>query len=469
MQIPVGKVIVPPERQRKEFNRIPEMVASIKERIARTPPAPPLINPIVVDTQMNLIAGERRLRACQLIQAENPSVPFYIEARIETPQNEYERFCTELEENILREPLNDQEYAKAIADYHRLKQQHYGKGKPGTGGAVAGWGVRATADQLNISKSTVSSMLFIDRLLQLFPYLKEEATYKGMIKRWKRDKHLELITELAKRQAKNEVVTQIKDRVVLVKDPKDLDSTLPTAVEWLKLCILPHSIDLVLTDVPFGMNVFDGVSMKDSPHGEVWDDDPERVKAFVCDLICQVPRVLKPHSHCFIFCSWEQTFYIKQTALECGMVFEDPPWVWDRGAATASRMPNMSADKRYEMICHLYTGSPVHPESLGPNLVKFTKRSNTVYATQKPQALAEYLIEIGSLPGQTVLDPCFGSGEFLLAALNKGRQIYGCDKNPYALDLFKTRLVSEYHPAVEKPLTEDIFEEEENEDVTDDE
>ncbi|MFK7884570.1 MAG: site-specific DNA-methyltransferase [Phycisphaerales bacterium] len=62
------------------------------------------------------------------------------------------------------------------------------------------------------------------------------------------------------------------------------------------------------------------------------------------------------------------------------------------------------------------------------------------YPTQKPLALLELLVNACCPPGGTVLDPCCGSGTSLVAAKRLGRTPVGCDRNPDAVAIARTRL-----------------------------
>ncbi|TDN29928.1 site-specific DNA-methyltransferase, partial [Lactobacillus crispatus] len=52
-----------------------------------------------------------------------------------------------------------------------------------------------------------------------------------------------------------------------------------------------------------------------------------------------------------------------------------------------------------------------------------------VHPTQKPVSLGRYLIRTFSNPGDVVLDNTSGSGSFLVAALQEGRNFIGIEKN----------------------------------------
>jgi DNA modification methylase len=64
----------------------------------------------------------------------------------------------------------------------------------------------------------------------------------------------------------------------------------------------------------------------------------------------------------------------------------------------------------------------------------------TGYPTQKPVALLDLLIRACRPPGGLVIDPCCGSGTTLVAAAAAGRRAEGCDRNPVAIDIARSRL-----------------------------
>ncbi len=62
------------------------------------------------------------------------------------------------------------------------------------------------------------------------------------------------------------------------------------------------------------------------------------------------------------------------------------------------------------------------------------------YPTQKPLALLKLLIGACCPVDGVVYDPCCGSGTTLIAAKQLNRQYYGCDRNPEAIRVARTRL-----------------------------
>lgn len=425
----VWEIKVPEERQRKEFRNVEGLADSIAEHGQ--------IEPIIVDMDKVLIAGERRFKAVSLLverwkarhpngeSDQNDKEPL-IWYEYRAPKSEKHRHAMELEENIQREPLTKDEYASAVAEYHRLQQSIKDEL-----GENEHQGVRDTAEMLKLSKTKVAQMLMIDRILMLCPHLRELPTYSAMLSAFKKDKLYEIMAEIARRSSVTSAKHELSENTVVAD-----------GIEWLK-SLQPESVDLFLTDVMYGIDVFEANAYSDGAEKPEWDDSPETAEKFLEALLPQVARVLGNHRHALICCAWVQTQQIVALAQSVGLAVDLPPIVWHRGSPKPARMPTHSTDKAYEMIVHLYKGTPIFPESCGPNVIEFQKRSKTVYPTQKPAKLAEYLIQQFSLPGHLVCDPCHGSGEFLIAASKHNRRVVGCDINPKAREILLARIETE--------------------------
>lgn len=102
-----------------------------------------------------------------------------------------------------------------------------------------------------------------------------------------------------------------------------------------------------------------------------------------------------------------------------------------------------------------YTGSygdfkPVHVKSAGeryPTDTIYCKTSESEkggkvwHPTQKPVALGRYLIRTFTKKGDVVLDNCFGSGSYLVAAALEQRRFIGIEKNE-GTQLFKKEAIN---------------------------
>lgn len=67
-------------------------------------------------------------------------------------------------------------------------------------------------------------------------------------------------------------------------------------------------------------------------------------------------------------------------------------------------------------------------------------KERTGYPTQKPEALLERIILLTTNPGDTVLDPCCGSGTTLAVAARLGRNAIGIDMGQEAINTTTNRL-----------------------------
>ena len=259
----------------------------------------------------------------------------------------------------------------------------------------------------------------------------EGWTRNAIVNKFKQDRIRQIRTEIAKR-ATAKLSGKLDDLVHCGNALTFLDG------------LTPGSVDLFLTDIPFGMDVFNTASLRNSSLGEQWEDNPELVKEFVNELIPRIYRVLKDNTHVFIFTAWHQTFWIEQIAEQNGFVFEYPPAIWDREHPTPSRQGSMAFSKSYEYVVHLRKGSPIWPENLGSDVIRgFRRPTNPKYPSEKPLGTMGYFIERGCMENELVVDCCCGSGSTGVDAINLNRRVLLNDINEEAVKIAKSRLALE--------------------------
>ena len=69
-----------------------------------------------------------------------------------------------------------------------------------------------------------------------------------------------------------------------------------------------------------------------------------------------------------------------------------------------------------------------------------TTKEKRVHPTQKPLGVAKWIVERYSTPGETILDPCCGSGTFCVAAKMLGRNYIGIDISADYCQIARDRL-----------------------------
>jgi len=142
----VNSIVVDREgRQRRELIGIEELATSIRDN--------GLINPIVVTSDLELVAGERRLAAHKLLGFDTIAVQYVIDL------DNVALHLIELEENIRREDLAWQDHVNAVTQYHSLRTLRAGdKGEP--------WSQSQTAEELGMSKQVVGRHLLVRRAIE---------------------------------------------------------------------------------------------------------------------------------------------------------------------------------------------------------------------------------------------------------------------------------------------------------------
>ncbi len=131
-QIAISRIIIGDARQRQELGDLTSLAASIRQN--------GIHNPILVDDENVLIAGERRLTAATM--AGLSTVPVLRKSEI-TPDRAY---LIELEENVHRKDLEWHEKTFAIFTYHQMKKE-----------ADPEWTQEHTADCLGVVTSQINA------------------------------------------------------------------------------------------------------------------------------------------------------------------------------------------------------------------------------------------------------------------------------------------------------------------------
>lgn len=435
------------DSQRTEYTGIKELAESIRDT--------GLIQPIVIDTEYFILAGRRRHLAwgmlrdadmcnhcgffkigwfqecpvCAKVEKAPKDKWHNVPVSVMDPHDEYHREIIEFTENVQREDLSPSEQSAAVSRVHELYQRIHGKAKRGWG---LGWGQKDTAQALGISQSRVNQHLQTARLVKLDPSLAGESTEHAIWAKFKSGRRALFRDELLRRN---------KDKLATVADDCVYEGS---GVDYLRQCSR-ESVDCIITDVPFGIDIFDTLSMRDTPLGAEWKDGKVPTDELLAELIPQIARALKENTHAFICCAWHQTFTIARLCLLHDLDLELPPWVWDRQFAVPSRQPHRAAGTRHEYVCHIRKGSP-EGSNMGDNVKSTRRLDRPRYPTEKPLGYIEHFVDIGSSPGQLIVDPCCGSGTTAVAALRSGRRVVVCDTNPEAIKLTKFRILTEVNP-----------------------
>ena len=202
--------------------------------------------------------------------------------------------------------------------------------------------------------------------------------------------------------------------------------------------ISDKSVDLVLTDPPYGTGGRDGsthlVDENISGNRMSVDSYVWMVKQYSSGL----HRLSMNDSHCYIFSDWRR---YKDIQIGC----ENSHWelrsliVWDKGNGMGEYWRSS-----HEFILFLTKTKPRKLNQGGCyNVLRYPSVKTKQHPAQKPIDLIIFMTETSSRSDGLVLDPFLGSGTTAVAAKRLGRRYIGIEINPDYCKIAAERLSQE--------------------------
>ena len=414
-------------RFRKELGKIEDLSDSMR--------AHGQIQPIVVNREMELIAGGRRLAAC--ITGGLEVLAVYMDTVDPIKMRELE-----VEENVQRKPFSAAEEVLAIAELHNLKQTIHGKSSSGKEG---GWSLDKTAEVVGKTRGSIIEDLKLAEALKNFPELGACKT-KADIKK---------------------AVRTVEDVMTRGKAASDFDrivsvSKLPVTV--MHESMLDHmpkqgngTVDMLLADPPYGMDVFSTldswVSKNLGKGGFVYDDDKDKALVLYQAIAVESFRFTKDDAHAYVFCCPEHFPRIQQYFRDAGWLVHIRPMVWIKRISGQNNAPFHWPSSCYEMIMY---ARKTNSKLIKPGMADWLQHdpcpdSEKVHQAQKPVPLLRELIARSVYPNSTIYDPCCGSASALIAALEEKCHAIGCELGKEAYDAGRSQIINYQKELAQRP------------------
>ena len=177
------------------------------------------------------------------------------------------------------------------------------------------------------------------------------------------------------------------------------------------------SIDIVLTDPPYGINYTSNRS-KHKEHvtkKEIQNDDSIEVFNKVIEIL---DKKTKEDSHVYIFASWK-TYPEFKSIIEKYFIIKNV-LIWDKKNHGSGDLDYAWGDQ-CEMIIFAIKGYKQLNKRRG-NLLSYSKVNSQVaiHSTQKPVELLKEILSISALKKDVVCDPFMGSGSTIKAVMDLG-------------------------------------------------
>lgn len=180
-----------------------------------------------------------------------------------------------------------------------------------------------------------------------------------------------------------------------------------------------NSVDLVVTDPPYGMNFQS--NYRNKKHKKIYGDD-----YFPAELITEFKRIAK--RGVYIFCRWDNIIKLseKPQSVIC--------WVknnWSMGDLKHEHGRMWESILFYNCTEHEFTKRI-------PDVIYSNRTGNNLHPTQKPVDLIKEIIRCNV--GDIILDPFIGSGTTAVAAKQLGRNFTGFEISPEYCKIAEERL-----------------------------
>lgn len=387
IKLELNKIIINPNRYRKDMGNIEELAKSIEIN--------GLLTPIVVDEQNRLIAGERRCKAHQFLGLE------YIDAIIKDSTDIQKRIW-EIIENTDRKAFTWQEQVLATKELHQMLSAQGG----------FKWSERKTAETSGISVGGVCTDLNLAEVLEEAPDVFEGCKSKEQaLKALKKYKLDEAKAELALRKSKTNYGLRAANHV-FHGDCLSLIDKLPD-----------DSINAIISDPIYGFNVFDKRFVnKNVTQPDTYEDSYEAFQTYVIGGIRKAARVLKKDSAIALFCCFQNTQELLNVCTEIGFTMDVIPAVWVRNLNTGrTNQPTKYFNRSYDLFVYGLRGDATLIRQGVSNVFSCPAiaSSDREHQAEKPVSLMEDIISTLCLPGHTILDFMCGSGTTLVAAIKR--------------------------------------------------
>jgi len=210
-------------------------------------------------------------------------------------------------------------------------------------------------------------------------------------------------------------------------------------------CLPPKSVDLAITDPPYGSKYFTNFRKKIQIKGMdgIECDTAECILPKFKAVVDELDRVMKDDAHVYVFTRWDKVvdFYPIINAkfpIKNMIVVNKNNWsMGNLFGAYANKYEVILFGSKQNKHLNCIGNTCRHTDVID---VKRVSGNKQLHSHQKPDDLIDFLIDKSSLPGEKVIDPFVGSGTTCAAAKRRGRRCIGVDIDPESVRIAKKRV-----------------------------
>ena len=192
------------------------------------------------------------------------------------------------------------------------------------------------------------------------------------------------------------------------------------------------SVDMVLTDPPYGMSFVSG--FRKVAFNAIANDSSLE---WIDDLASELHRITKDDTAHYVFCSYHHIDKFKQAFERHFKIKNILTWVKNN-----TSMGDLKGDfaPKTEFILFLQKGRCLIRGKRDCNVLQYARTGNELHPTQKPVDMLEFLISKFSDESMVICDPFMGSGSTAVAAKNTNRKFIGIELDQNYFEIAKKRI-----------------------------
>ncbi len=392
---PIEQVyVVREERQRKTIDE-----ADIREKAASIA-AVGLINPITIERDGRLRAGETRWLACKSLGWTSISVQFVDDL------DETQLHLLELDENLKRKALSWQEECDAIDRYHELKTK-----------LDPTWDQAATAEALGISAPVVSRKLLVNQ------ELKKPGTKIRELKKFSE------ANSIVSRNKARQIASVLDDIAETPRESKHVPLLNEDFNTWAPQYDGPK-FNFIHCDFPYGIDADNQQQGSNVLGMGSYADGLDTYRQLLSTLRSAMDNVVAESAHLIFWYSFRHHRITEEFLMDMGWNVNPFPLIWVK-SDNVGLLPDPQRGPRriYESAFFASRGdrkivSPVANAISAPTTKK-------IHMSEKPVPVLRHFFRMTVDEYSTVLDPTAGSANAIRAALNMGAaSTLGLERDP---------------------------------------
>lgn len=415
------------DRQREEVGSIANLADSIQRR--------GLLHPIVIDRDLQLIAGERRLEAAKLLGWKEIPTHYHDEL------DENEKKIIELEENIRRKNLHWKEEVLSILDYHDAQRK-----------VDPEWSLDQTAEVIQLDKKWITQIIQVGKRLRSGDERIHAAEGLHSAQRTLHREHNRRVEgDLSKfhETMQQELEPQVEDSPSDSSEPKpqtskvratDQDILCEDFLEWAPEYTGPQ-FNLLHCDFPYGINHHRSAQGGSKRWG-AYQDSPD-IYWELLECLCQnLDRFAAASCHLMF---WFDMGYYTDTVTRlrrAGFSVWAKPLIWhksDNRGIIAD--PERGPRHTYETALFASRGDRFTVQAVADSYSAPTSKAESLHVSQKPIPVLRHFFRMLVDDSTLLLDPTCGSGTSLVAAESLGASIVrGLDREQEYVDYARSLL-----------------------------